>query len=81
MLQLTGTYYEGKGYPEETIPTDRPIKVRVVFEEDVVIQEEKILQFSDWSFAKTREILKYTKGCWGDTVKTQELFPGLGILK
>lgn len=81
MLQLTGTYYEGKVHPEETIPTDRPIKVRVVFEEDVVIQEEKILQFSDFSFAKTREILKNTKGSLSDTVKTQELFPGPGILK
>ena len=68
MLQLTGTYYEGKVHLEETIPTDRPIKVTVVFEEDVVNQEEKILQFSDFSFAKTREILKNTNGSLCDTV-------------
>ena len=68
MLQLTGTYYEGKVHLEETIPTYRPIKVTVVFEEDVVNEEEKRLQFSDFSFAKTREILKNTKGSLSDTV-------------
>ena len=68
MLQLTGTYYEGKVHLEETIPTDRPIKVRVVFEEEVANPEQKILQFSDFSFNKTREILKNTKGSLSDTV-------------
>ena len=68
MLQLTGTYYDGKVHLEETIPTDRPIKVRVVFEEEVVNQEEKILKFSDFSFAKTREILKDKDWSFSDTV-------------
>ena len=68
MLQLTGTYYEGKVHLKETIPIDRPIKVTVVFEEEVVNPEQKILKFSDFSFAKTREILKNTKGSLSDTV-------------
>lgn len=68
MLQLTGTYYDGKVHLEETIPTERPIKVTVVFEEDIHDREETILKFSDFSFAKTREILKNTKGFLSDTV-------------
>lgn len=68
MLQLTGTYYRGKVHLEETISTDRPIKVTVVFEEEVARPEPKRLKFSDFSFDKTREILKLTKGSLSDTV-------------
>ena len=68
MLQLTGTYYEGKVHLKKTIPTDRPIKVTVVFEEEVSKREEKRLQFSDFSFAESREILKNTKGSLSETV-------------
>lgn len=68
MLQITGTYYEGKVHLEETIPTDRPLRVTVVFEEEIAKPESKGLKFSDFSFAKTREILKNTKGSLSDTV-------------
>ena len=68
MLQLTGIYYEGKVHLEETIPTDHPVKVRVVFEEEVAKPGAKRLKFSDFSFAKTREILEKTKGSLSETV-------------
>lgn len=68
MLQLTGTYYQGKVHLEKTIPTDRPVKVTVVFEEEVKTPEIKRLKFSDFSFAKTREILNNMKGSLSDTV-------------
>jgi len=68
MLQITGTYYKGKVHLEETIPTDRPLKVTVVFEEEITQPQSKGLKFSDFSFAKTREILKNTKGSLSDTV-------------
>jgi len=68
MLQLTGTYYQGKVHLKKTIPTDRPVKVTVVFEEEVNQSEPKRLKFSDFSFAKTREILKNVKGSLSDTV-------------
>ncbi len=68
MLQLTGTYYEGKVHLEKIIPTDRPIKVTVVFEEEVSTSEVKRLKFSDFSFAKSREILKNKEWSFSDTV-------------
>lgn len=68
MLQLTGTYYEGKVHLEKIIPTDRPLKVTVIFEEEVSKPEPKRLKFSDFSFAKTREILKDKDWSFSDTV-------------
>ena len=68
MLQLTGTYYKGKVHLEKIIPTDRPVKVTVVFEEEVSTPESKRLKFSDFSFAKARDILKNKKWSFSDTV-------------
>ena len=69
MLQLTGTYYKGKVHLEKIIPTERPLKVTVLFEEEEVSKPEvKRLKFSDFSFAESREILKNTKGSLSDTV-------------
>jgi hypothetical protein len=68
MLRLTGTYYEGKVHLGKIIPTDRPLKVTVIFEEEVSKPEPSRLTFSDFSFAKTREILKNTKGSLSETV-------------
>ena len=71
MLQLTGTYYKGKVHLEKIIPTDRPLKVTVIFEEekeDVSKPEVKRLKFSDFSFAKTMEILKDKDWSFSDTV-------------
>ena len=68
MLQLTGTYYKGKVHLEKIIPTDRPVKVTVVFEEEVSAAEVKKLKFSDFSFAKSREILKDKEWSFSDTV-------------
>ena len=67
MLQLTGTYYEGKVHLEKIIPTDRPLKVVVMFEEDFNL-ESKGLKLSDFSFAKSRKLLKDVKGSFSDTV-------------
>ena len=67
MLQLTGTYYQGKVHLEKTIPTDRPLKVVVIFEEDIK-PESKELKLSDFSFAKSRKLLKDVKGSFSDTI-------------
>lgn len=67
MLKLTGTYYKGKVHLEKVIPTDHPIKVIVMFEEDIKPQS-KALKLSDFSFAKSRELLKDVKGSFSDTV-------------
>ena len=56
MLKLTGTYFKGKVHLEKIIHTDRPLKVTVLFEEEVDNAEPKKIKFSDFSFAKSREI-------------------------
>lgn len=66
MLQLKGTYYKGKVHLEKIIPTDRPLKVTVVFEEEVDKSESKRLKFSDFSFSKSRDILKNKEWSFGD---------------
>jgi len=67
MLKLTGTYYKGKVHLEKVIPTDHPIKVIVMFDEDIKPQSQA-LKLSDFSFAKSRELLKDVKGSFSDTV-------------
>jgi hypothetical protein len=68
MLQVTGTYYNGKVHLENIIPTEHPIKVIVVFEEDIDLSESKRLKYSDFSFEKSRDILKDTIGSLSEAV-------------
>ena len=67
MLQLTGTYYQGKVHLEKIIPTDRPLKVVVMFEDDIEL-ESKGLKLSDFSFDKSRHLLRNIKGSFSDAV-------------
>jgi len=39
MVRIAGTYYKGKVHLEKVIPTDRPLKVVVVFEEEVLAEK------------------------------------------
>lgn len=67
MLRIAGTYYQGKVHLEKEVPTDRPLKVVIVFEEDVQ-EEQKGFELSDFSFMKSRELLKNIKGSFSDTI-------------
>lgn len=67
MRQLTGTYYQGKVHLEKIIPTDRPLKVVVMFEDDIE-PESKGLKLSDFSFDKSRHLLRNIKGSFSDAV-------------
>jgi len=67
MLQLSGTYYQGKVHLEKVVPTDRPLKVVVMFEEDISA-EPAALKLSDFSFAKSRELLQNVKGSISDSI-------------
>ena len=66
-MQLKGIYFEGKVHLEKLIPTDRPLKVVVMFEEDFNV-EVKRLKLSDFSFAKSKLLLKNVTGSLSDTV-------------
>ena len=61
MKQLAGTYYKGKIRLNKILPTKRPLKVIVSFIDD--IENDSVeLKLSDFSFQKSRELLKNLKG-------------------
>jgi hypothetical protein len=72
MKAVNGTYYNGQIQIEELIETQKPLKVIVTFLDDVektiVDVQPKRLKLSDFSFAKSRELLKDMKGNLSDTV-------------
>lgn len=67
MLQVIGIYYDGKVHLEKVFPTDHPINVVVVFEEDMQSPLQE-LKLSDFSYAKSRLLLKNVKGSFSDSV-------------
>ena len=68
MLQITGIYYKGKIQLEQTVKTDKPLKVVVTFEEE---SETESLKVSDFSFLETQEKLKDYKGSFSKEVASE----------
>ena len=72
MIAINGTYFNGQVQIEEPIETQKPMKVIVTFLDEVekttVNAQPKRLKFSDFSFAKSRELLKDMKGNLSDAV-------------
>ncbi|MEA3494514.1 MAG: hypothetical protein U9R42_00580 [Bacteroidota bacterium] len=64
MTTLTGTYYNGNLKLDKPLVTKKPIKVTIIFEEEV----KSGLKFSDFSFSKTQELLKDCKTSFSDEV-------------
>lgn len=64
MLELKGTYHNGKLKLEKKIKTRNPVKVTVVFEDAT----PESLQLTDFSFLETQELLKEYKGSFADEV-------------
>ena len=58
MVQLSGTYDKGNITLDKKISIDKPVKVIVTFmDEDVAVEKER-LTLNDFSFAKSRKLLK-----------------------
>jgi len=59
MIQMSGIYDKGKITLDKKIATQKPVKVIVTFvvDEDVEV-ENKRLTLGDFSFTKSRELLK-----------------------
>ena len=67
MLQLTGTYHNGKISLERVIPTLKPVKIMLTFHDE--IEEKSIgLKLSDFTFLETQELLKDYNGSFSDEV-------------
>jgi hypothetical protein len=58
MVQLSGTYDKGKITLDKKISIDKPVKVMVTFMDEGVTIEKERLTLNDFSFAKSRELLK-----------------------
>ncbi|HET8828167.1 MAG TPA: hypothetical protein VFM79_02440 [Pelobium sp.] len=68
MLSVVGTYQNGSLKLEKNVSAKKPVKVIVTFLEEVNSVSEKRLHLSDFSFAKSQELLKDFKGSFSDTV-------------
>jgi len=64
MTTIAGTYYNGHLKLERPLKTKKPIKVKVIFEEESKVR----LALSDFSFLETQDLLKEFKGSFSDEV-------------
>ena len=68
MVAVVGTYQNGYIKLDKEYSSNNPVKVIVIFLEDIQIQSEKEISLSDFSFAKSQKILENYKGSLSDAV-------------
>jgi hypothetical protein len=68
MLSVKGVYENGEVKLKEKVPIHRKIPVIITFIEDVEEDEVQGLNLRDFSFNRSREILKDYKGSLSDAV-------------
>ena len=68
MIQVKGTYNNGNITLDRAVGVSKPVKVTVTFDEEDLIVEERRLTINDFSFLKSRELLKNVKGNLSDAV-------------
>jgi len=68
MVQMSGTYNNGSITLDKPVNVDKPVKVLVTFIDDDIAIENKRLTINDFSFLKSRELLKDVKGSISDAV-------------
>ena len=68
MIQVSGTYNNGSITLDRAMAIDKAVKVIVTFvEEDADVEKDR-LTINDFSFLKSRELLKNVKGSLSDAV-------------
>jgi hypothetical protein len=68
MIQVSGTYNNGNITLDKAIIVDKPVKVIVSFAEEDIDLGKTRLKLGDFSFLKSRELLKNVKGSLSDAV-------------
>lgn len=68
MLAIHGIYQNGFVKFDKEISFDNPVKVIVTFLEEMDVKTDESLKFSDYSFAKSRELLNEYKGSFSESV-------------
>ncbi len=64
MKTYTGTYHKGRLTLDRPFNADKPMRVKVTFEEEA----EKAIKLSDFSFAESQELLKDCKTSFSEEV-------------
>lgn len=77
MVTVLGTYHDGNITLDKQFDSPKPVKVSVTFLEEVTIKNGKRLSLTDFSFFKSREILKDYKGSLSDAVIEERRGDGL----
>lgn len=65
MRTLTGTYHKGRLKLDRPLKAERPLRVRVIAEDE---PDTEVLTLSDFSFLKTQELLKNCETSFADEV-------------
>jgi hypothetical protein len=68
MLAVVGTYKDGYVTFDREIQSGKAVRVIVTFLEEIEEEREESLKLSDFSFAKTKEILKNLKSSLADEI-------------
>ncbi len=68
MVAILGTYEDGRGTFEQEVNVPNKGRVILTFLEDVEPHSKKALKLSNFSFAKTRALLKDFKGSLSEAV-------------
>ena len=68
MVQVTGTYINGSIILDTPVSFDKAVKVMVTFIEEDTSAKKEGFTLDDFSFAKSRELLKDVKGSLSDAV-------------
>jgi len=67
MITVFGTYQNGYVKLDKDYSTNSPVKVIITFLEEVHSKSDKGFTLSDFSFSKSKKILKNFKGSLSDT--------------
>jgi hypothetical protein len=68
MVQVKGIYDNGNIILDEVMDISKPVKVVVTFIDDDAEVKEQRLTLKDFSFLKSRELLKNVKGSLSDAI-------------
>jgi len=68
MIQVRGTYNNGNITLDKKVGINRSVKVIVTFDEEDLVPEERRLTINDFSFLKSRELLKNVRGNFSDAI-------------
>ena len=68
MLAIGGTYQNGFIKLDKEVLSENPVRVIITFLEEIVPDDKKRMNLSDFSFSQSRKITEDYKGSFSDTL-------------